>query len=428
MKKENGSLSEKALQTKVAAACGVSFSSVRRIINEHNKKSGTSSPKFSTPRKKRPRKNLKTTFDDFDLSLIRKTIHEFHLSEGERPTLKGILRVLKDKIDFKGSVWCVRKVVKKLGFRWKKTESNRKLLVEKSDIRNLRLNYLVNVDRYRKEKRQIVYMDETYFHSTTTTEKTWTDSTVGGLKKSVSKGSRVIVLHAGGEEGFVANGLLMFKSGLKKGDYHGDMNYDNYEKWIKEQLIPNLKPNSVLVIDNAPYHNKQVNPAPTSSWKKQDMQKWLTDNGIPYCESMLKPQLYSLIKLKKPQLKIYKIDAILAQHGHSVLRLPPYHPDLNPIELIWATVKDYIKQKNVKLCLQTVLQLAAEKFAQITPEDWKKRCEHVKKIEEDYLNREHVIDQATERFVIHVDDSSDSDSDNDSVASEENMSGIEELD
>ena len=78
-----------------------------------------------------------------------------------------------------------------------------------------------------------------------------------------------------------------FKSGLKKGDYHRDMNYDNYKKWIKEQLIPNLNPNSVLVIDNAPYHNKQVNPVPTSSWKKQDMQKWLTDNGIPYCESCL---------------------------------------------------------------------------------------------------------------------------------------------
>ena len=53
----------------------------------------------------------------------------------------------------------------------------------------------------------------------------------------------------------------------------------------------------MLVIDNAPYHNKQVNSAPTSLWKKQDMQKWLTDSGIPYCESMVKPQLYSLINL-----------------------------------------------------------------------------------------------------------------------------------
>lgn len=267
-KREENRLNEKALQTKVAAACGISFSSVRRIVIEQKKTPGLSSPKFTTPRKQRPKKSSKTTFDDFDLSVIRKTIQEFHVSEGERPTLKGMLHVLKNKIGFKGSLWCVRKVVKKLGFRWKKTESNRKVLIEKNDIRNLRLNYLVAVNRYRAENRPIVYMDETYFHSTTTTEKTWTDSSVGCLKKSVSKGSRIIVLHAGGEDGFVANGLLMFKSGLKKGDYHGDKNFENYEKWIKDQLIPNLKPNSVLVIDNAPYHNKQVNPAPTSSWKK----------------------------------------------------------------------------------------------------------------------------------------------------------------
>lgn len=161
------------------------------------------------------------------------------------------------------------------------------------------------------------------------------------------------------------------------------------------------------------------------------MQKWLTDCGIPYHESMLKPQLYALIKLRKPQLKTYKIDAVLAEHGHSVLRLPPYHLDLNTIEMIWATVKNYIKQKNVKFCLQTVLQLAAEKFVEISPQDWKKRCEHVKKIEEDYLNREHIVEEETERFVICVDASSDSESDNtdnDSVSSEDDMSGIEELD
>lgn len=55
----------------------------------------------------------------------------------------------------------------------------------------------------------------------------------------------------------------------------------------------------------------------------------------------------------------------------------------------------------------------------------------MKKIEKDYLSHEHVIDQETERFVIHVDESSDSESDNSdngSVSSEENMSGIEELD
>ena len=58
----------------------------------------------------------------------------------------------------------------------------------------------------------------------------------------------MIVVHAGGETGFISNALLMFKSGFKKGDYHNDMNYENYEKWVSEMLIPNLNKNSVVAV------------------------------------------------------------------------------------------------------------------------------------------------------------------------------------
>jgi hypothetical protein len=50
----------------------------------------------------------------------------------------------------------------------------------------------------------------------------------------------------------------MFKSGTKSGDYHHEMNFDNYERWLKTKLIPNLPPNSVLLVDNAAYHNVQL--------------------------------------------------------------------------------------------------------------------------------------------------------------------------
>ena len=33
------------------------------------------------------------------------------------------------------------------------------------------------------------------------------------------------------------------------------------------------------------------------------------------------------------------IQDLLAQHGHQILWLPPYSPDLNPIEKMWAWVK-----------------------------------------------------------------------------------------
>jgi transposase len=61
--------------------------------------------------------------------------------------------------------------------------------------------------------------------------------------------------------------------------------------WIKEMLIPELRPNSLIIMDNAPFHNK-------------------------------------------PEMK-----ALLEEHGHSMLPLPKYSPDFNPIEQAFATLK-----------------------------------------------------------------------------------------
>jgi hypothetical protein len=49
------------------------------------------------------------------------------------------------------------------------------------------------------------------------------------------------------------------------------MNATNYRKWLTEKLIPNLPPRSVLVVDNAPYHNVQFNKATTSQTTKAKM-------------------------------------------------------------------------------------------------------------------------------------------------------------
>jgi transposase len=54
------------------------------------------------------------------------------------------------------------------------------------------------------------------------------------------------------------------------------------------------------------------------------------------------------------------IDQLLAEKGHTVLRLPPYHPDLNPIELIWANVKQWVAGKNTTFKIKDVEQLCRQ--------------------------------------------------------------------
>ena len=39
---------------------------------------------------------------------------------------------------------------------------------------------------------------------------------------------------------------------------------------------------------------------------------------------------------------IYAIDESAAVYDHKVLRTPPYHPELQPIETCWGVVKNYI--------------------------------------------------------------------------------------
>ncbi|GBP93353.1 hypothetical protein EVAR_85164_1 [Eumeta japonica] len=85
-------------------------------------------------------------------------------------------------------------------------------------------------------------------------------------------------------------------------------------------------------MDNASYHNTFAEKVPNSNSKKADMQEWLTYKNIEFREDMKKIELYDIILKHKDNSKNYAIDAIAKENDIDILRLPPYHPDLNPIE------------------------------------------------------------------------------------------------
>jgi hypothetical protein len=59
--------------------------------------------------------------------------------------------------------------------------------------------------------------------------------------------------------------LFLSYIGTKSGDYHDEKNWENFQTWLKSQSIPNLPSNSVLVVDNASYHNIREMKEPTST-------------------------------------------------------------------------------------------------------------------------------------------------------------------
>ena len=120
------------------------------------------------------------------------------------------------------------------------------------------------------------------------------------LQAQFSRGERLIVSHAGSKRGFLKGTELVWKAKSSTGDYHYEMNGDNFFKWVKEKLIPHLPPKSVLIIDNTLYHNLQVDKCPTQASRKANIQAWLTRQQIPFGATLLKAELLRIRKQHKP--------------------------------------------------------------------------------------------------------------------------------
>ncbi len=204
------------------------------------------------------------------------------------------------------------------------------------------------------------------------------------------------------------------------------MNNENFMKWVTTQLLPNLPEKSVLVLDNAAYHNVTVEKNVTSSSRKQEMLDWLTKHNIPCNSSMTKVELYDLVKTHRPAIPPkYKLDELLESHGHTVLRLPPYHPELNPIEKIWANVKNFVASHNTTFQLDDVEKLARQRFEQLGAETWKPICDHVKEVEQKMMSHEFAIDTITDQSDLNFVVNGSSEDETDCLSEE---SGVEELD
>ncbi|XP_064644702.1 uncharacterized protein LOC135498375 [Lineus longissimus] len=180
------------------------------------------------------------------------------------------------------------------------------------------------------------------------------------------------------------------------------MNGDLFEKWFKEELIPRLPPRAVIVMDNASYHSVQVEKLPTSSTAKANMQTWLTDHNISWEQNMTKPVLYNIIKQHKDKFKKFKIDTMADESGFKVLRLPPYHCDLNPIEQVWSQIKRYVSGLNTTFKIQDVEKLTNEAITHVTPEQWKNYCAHAEKEEAKMWELDGLMEEVVERVIIQI--------------------------
>lgn len=76
----------------------------------------------------------------------------------------------------------------------------------------------------------IIYLDESYVHSSYRVTKCWQSVNIEGVKKDVSTGKRWIIIHTGSAKGFVPNALLIFLGKNKLQENHSQINSQNFLK------------------------------------------------------------------------------------------------------------------------------------------------------------------------------------------------------
>lgn len=87
-----------------------------------------------------------------------------------------------------------------------------------------------------------------------------------------------------------------------------------------------------------------------------------------------------MVAQEKDKFDKYVIDEIAKKDNKTVLRLPPYHSELNPIEIVWLMVKEYIKN-NSNTC-KDVKQLLEQGIDCVKAEHWSYFIKHIRENEE----------------------------------------------
>ena len=157
---------------------------------------------------------------------------------------------------------------------------------------------------------QLVFLDE--FGAATSMTRT---------RARGPRGQRVVCKNPCGHWKVISTiAALTLQGMLVCGSFDGATDTDTFIAFVHEGLLPLLKPGQVVVLDNLPAHKSPL------------------------------------------------VDLWIESVGARVLRLPPYSPDLNPIELAISKIKTLLRKLG-RRTVEDLLKAIGQAIASITPED-----------------------------------------------------------
>ena len=309
-------------------------------------------------------------------------------------------------------------VLKQLGYRW-----GRKRCMgtagRKHHLQRMRsfLRQLAEALQQERDGTAVVgCTDESYLHTAHSNQYCWyapASHSRNEVRGKGSRGKRLIMLHAMTRHGLLTAPRrgrstaaptnvvsdeeigceLIFEGLIDSEDYHKNMDSQVYMQWVHNRLIPTFKRNFpgkklILLLDNASYHHPRgadwVNP---NKMTKYELAVWISDRVDSITvqrdgtsKYFGKAALFQPASRYAPTVDEMRswVKAYLLQHpsfnrtllrqafdaeGWQLLYTPPYCCECQPIELLWAHVKNYVgRQMGDDHSIAGVTQLARKGF------------------------------------------------------------------
>jgi len=371
---------------------GVSIRTLKTVRTEL-KNTGTLASASGKVRSNRINKGTRLhKFDEVTLSKIRRVIHGLlDGQEGGYPTMGKITSAVNaDKNLPNFTRTSMYRLVYDLKFSFDTPRRKNTILFD--DLAECRRKYLRRMRECRSANREIVYVDETWI----TCERE-----LSSFKRAPSSGKdeRWILLHAGGKNGLVPGCVCIFPSEKSNTGYYQELDGPSFESWFRVCLLPNIGPCSVIVLDDAACHTATSEPMPTASWTTDAIRTWLTSKGLRWRDDMIKTELLGLAEHLRDSCGGCTIEILAREAGHEILRQPPYHSELNPMEQVWAFVKDNLARRAANCKPDDLPTLTELAVAKVTPEMWRKYMVQTTEEEESLWRLDMVLDDIMDRAI-----------------------------
>lgn len=375
------------LWTDTCKTFGISRSTLGKITRSI--KANGSVPKVSH---KRPREPLRlNSLDDEKLLEVRSWIYSAAIA-GRPYFLNSIIKEVDDKWSIKISKSTMGRILRmKLALRFSKIRSHG-TKIQNDRILVLLKTYLQKLEELmplvKAGQRLLVFTDESYIHPSHAIKQYWfhvqdQDRVFGSPK---GRGRRIILVHFGCKEGWIPGGEHVWECTGKEtdatGDYHGNVNGEWWMNMFEKvcQQLKDRKKQCIFVMDNAKYHKLVGNPEldaiywpgrTLSTALKPQLLKYLKDHNIPH-ENPIKVDDARKLARQHYQKDGLRLVQTARKYGHDILFTPPYWPQLQPIEMAWGQVKNFVarNRKGNDYTVEETLKLVKLGFEQVTPQVW----------------------------------------------------------